>query len=78
MASVLDAVVFDPRVFEVELQAFEDLLKSKADLAEREIQRFFKQRKHLTAYMGTFALNIAVATEICFEFEFFLIYNNIL
>jgi hypothetical protein len=72
MASVLETIVFDPSKFQRELQAFDDLLKSKTDLSETDdIQPFFKKNKHLTAYMGTFALNIAVATEICFEYEFF-------
>src|SRR5439155_26649345 len=72
MASVLETIVFEPAKFQQELQAFDALLKSKADLSElRDIQPFFKKSKHLTAYMGTFALNIAVATEICFEYEFF-------
>jgi hypothetical protein len=70
MASVLETIVFDPAVFREELDAFDALLKSKADLAERaDIQPFFKANKHLTAYIGTLYLNIAVATEICFEFD---------
>jgi Domain of unknown function (DUF4263) len=72
MASVLETIVFEPARFLQELQAFDDLLKSKADLSEREdIQPFFKKSKHLTAYLGTFASSIGVATEICFEYEFF-------
>jgi len=72
MASVLEAIVFDPDRFQQELQEFDHLLRSNEDLSETEhIQPFFKKSKHLTAYMGTFALNIAVATEICFEYEFF-------
>jgi hypothetical protein len=72
MASVLETIVFDPAKFQQELQAFGELLKSKPDLSERkDIQPFFKKSKHLTAYLGTFAPNIAVATEICFEYEFF-------
>jgi hypothetical protein len=70
MASVLETIVFDPAAFRQELNAFETLLKSKADLAERaDIQPFFKANKHLTAYIGTLYLNIAVATEVCFEFD---------
>ena len=72
MATVLESIAFDPAKFEQELKAFDALLKSNADLAEMDdIQPFFKKSKHLTAYMGTFALNIAVATELCFEYEFF-------
>jgi hypothetical protein len=72
MASVLESIAFDPATFQQELQAFDTLLKSSAGLSEqRDILPFFKKNKHLTAYLGTFALNIAVATEICFEFDFF-------
>jgi hypothetical protein len=70
MASVLETLVFDPAIFRQELNAFKTLLDSKADLAERQdVQPFFKSHKHLTAYIGTLYLNIAVATEICFEFD---------
>jgi Domain of unknown function (DUF4263) len=56
MASVLETIVFEPARFLQELQAFDDLLKSEADLSEREdIQPFFKKSIHLTAYLGTFA-----------------------
>lgn len=52
--------------------AFDQLLKSKGDLSEAgDIQPFFKNNRHFTAYLGTFAPNITVATEVCFEFEFF-------
>jgi hypothetical protein len=70
MASVLEPIVFDPAAFRQELDAFEALLNSKTDLTERkDIQPFFKANKHLTAYIGTLYLDIAVATEICFEFD---------
>jgi hypothetical protein len=72
MASVLETIAFDPVKFQQELQAFGELLRSKSDLSEsHDILPFFKNSRHLTAYMGTFALNIAVATEICFEYDFF-------
>jgi Domain of unknown function (DUF4263) len=70
MASILESIVFDPVIFRQELRAFEDLLTSKASITERDdIQPFFKANKHLTAYIGALYLNIAVATEICFEFD---------
>jgi Shedu protein SduA, C-terminal len=72
MASVLETIEFEPVKFQRELHAFDMLLKSRAELSEmKDIQPFFKESKHLTAYLGTFALNIGVATEICFEYEFF-------
>jgi hypothetical protein len=70
MASVLEPVTFDPALFRKELNDFDAFLKSKADLSERDdIIPFFKDRKHLTAYIGTLYLNVAVATEVCFEFD---------
>jgi hypothetical protein len=70
MASVLQPISFDPTTFQRELRAFNALLKSHKVLSERaQIQPFFKANKHLTAFMGTFAPNITVATEICFEFD---------
>lgn len=72
MASVLETVLFEPAKFQQELEAFDQLLRSKADLSESgDILPFFKKSRHLTAYLGTFTLNIAVATEICFEYDFF-------
>ena len=59
MASVLEPIVFDPAAFRQELTAFETLLNSKADLAERaDIQPFFKASKHLTAYIGTLGFGV--------------------
>src|SRR5256885_8716160 len=70
MASILESVIFDPVAFRKELNEFGVLLESKSDLKEREeIIPFFKERKHLTAYLGTLYLNIAVATEVCFDFD---------
>ena len=36
-----------------------------------DIQPFFKNSKHLSAYMGTFAPNIGPATDLAFEYPFF-------
>jgi hypothetical protein len=70
MASALEPITFHPGTFRQELEAFKALLDSKADLGEKaDIQPFFKANKHLTAYIGNLYLNVAVATEICFEFE---------
>lgn len=70
MASTLEPVAFDPETFRQELKEFDALLKTKMDLEEREdIIPFFKQRKHLTSYIGTLYLRVAVATEVCFEFD---------
>jgi hypothetical protein len=70
MASLLEPVAFDPADFRKELGEFDALLKSKADLKEREeIIPFFKERKHITAYIGALYLRLAVATEVCFDFD---------
>jgi hypothetical protein len=70
MASVLEPVVFAPATFRKELTDFDRLLQGNSDLSERdEIIPFFKARKHLTAYIGALYLNIAVATEVCYEFD---------
>jgi hypothetical protein len=70
MGSILEPVVFAPAIFRKELKAFKRLLTSSSNLSERdEIIPFFKDRKHLTAYIGTLYLNIAVATEVCYEFD---------
>lgn len=70
MASILEPVIFDPAAFRQELNDLDSLLKAKSDLKEREdIIPFFKTRKHLTAYIGTLYLRVAVATEVCFEFN---------
>jgi hypothetical protein len=62
MASVLEPVVFDPATFRKELNEIEGLLSRKSDLSERDdIIPFFKDRKHLTAYIGALYLNIAAA-----------------
>lgn len=71
MSSVLEPIDFDPGKFQRELDEFDALLRQHAELSEQsKIQPFFKARKHLTAYVGTFAPNVAVATEICFEYDF--------
>ncbi len=70
MASILESVQSSPATFRRGLEAFRGLVKSKFNLSEGdEITPFFKARKRLTAYIGTLYLNIAVATEVCYEFD---------
>jgi hypothetical protein len=70
MARILVPVVFDAATFRQELADFESLLGSKLNLSEQgDVIPFFKIRHHLTAYIGTLYLNIAVATELCYEFD---------
>jgi hypothetical protein len=70
MASLLESVAFNPAAFRTELNDFTTFLSSNPSLKERdEIIPFFKARKHLTAYIGTLYLDVAVATEVCYEFD---------
>ena len=72
MGAVLESVVFDPLKFEAELSALGSLLASKDDLSESDdIQPLFKASKHLSAFLGTFAPEIGLATELAFEFPYF-------
>jgi Domain of unknown function (DUF4263) len=65
-----------PRVGQVrpggrkELTDYEKLLNSKKNLSEqKDIIPFFKDKKHLSTYIGTLYLDIAVATDVCPEFD---------
>ncbi len=64
-------MVFNPTQCRRDLAAFQRLLQSKKELAERaDIQRFFKKRKQLSAFIGTFASNIGPAKLLGYEFPF--------
>ena len=65
----LETIVFDPIQCRVEIAALSKLLRSSKNLAEREdIQRFFRKRKQLSAFIGTFAPNIGLANRLAYEF----------
>jgi Domain of unknown function (DUF4263) len=65
----LEEIVFDPTQCRREIAAFQKLLQSKAQLEEREdIQKFFKKRKQLSAFIGTYATNIGLADRLAYEF----------
>ena len=71
MAKHLDTIDFDPHLCRRDLAAFQKMLSSRSDLAERDdIQRFFRRHKQLTAFIGTFAPNIGPASRLAFEFPF--------
>ena len=68
----LEPVVFDPAQFEKELNAFDALLRSKAELSETDdIQPFFEKSRHLAAYMGTIFPEIGPATDLTLQYPFF-------
>ncbi len=71
MATVLQEIVFDAGRFEQEMKRFRELLRRPTLSETRDLQPLFKECNNLTAYMGTFAPNIAVATELCCEFDVF-------
>jgi hypothetical protein len=65
----LEAIVFNPTQCRVEIAAFKRLLRTRGKLAERaEVQKFFKRRKQLSAFIGTFAPNIGLADRLAYEF----------
>jgi hypothetical protein len=65
----LEEIVFDPIQCRREITAFRKLLQSRATLKERaEIQAFFKKRKQLSAFIGTYAPNIGLADRLAYEF----------
>ncbi|NHB09266.1 Shedu immune nuclease family protein [Burkholderia cepacia] len=55
-----------------ELEKFEDLLKSKSEIKERdEILPFFKKNLHLAAFLGTYVPDIANPDRIASEYDIF-------
>lgn len=62
-------IVFDPDQCRREIAAFKKLLQSRAGLKERaEIQVFFKKRKQLSAFLGTYAPGMVLADRLAYEF----------
>src|SRR5262249_51187392 len=48
------------------------LLQSKKHLSERDdLQNFFKKRRQLTAFIGTYAPNLGPASQLAYEFPLF-------
>jgi hypothetical protein len=55
-----------------ELEEFTTLLRSKATLKERdEILPFFKEKRHLAAFIGTYIPDIAIPDKIATEYDIF-------
>ena len=68
MAKLFQQIIYDPAAVQRDLKAFAKLLQSKVFLAEREdVLPFFRRRKQLAAFIGTYALNIGPATELSFR-----------
>jgi hypothetical protein len=71
VAKNLEEVVFNPTRCRSELRAFKKLLDSRRELGERkDLQPFFRRRKQLSAFVGTFAPDIGPARQIAFEYPF--------
>jgi hypothetical protein len=71
VTKILEPIAFNPVQCRAELTAFKQLLDGKQDLEERaDILPFFKERKQLSAFIGTFASNIGPASVLAFEFPF--------
>ncbi|MBA7599675.1 hypothetical protein ES703_06712 [subsurface metagenome] len=63
---------FNPLICRKEIEEFKKLLYAKTDLQERaDILPFFKQRKHLSTYIGTFITNMKSFDRIAYEFELY-------
>jgi hypothetical protein len=68
----LTRVKFDPAQCRLELDAFRDLLASKAELSERDdVLPFFKARPQLAAFLGSRIPDIGPANRLAYEFSVF-------
>jgi hypothetical protein len=64
-------IVYDPARVRKELAEFDKLLKSQPSLSERkDLQPFFKKREQLSAFLGTYTLNIGPGTHLAYAFPF--------
>ena len=64
-------IVYDATKVRKELAEFDSLLKSRLSLSERkDLIPFFRKREQLSAFMGTYALNIGPGTHLAYEFPF--------
>jgi hypothetical protein len=68
----LEEIRFDPAVCRAELDAFRELLSSKAELSERDdIQPFFRANRQFTAFIGSRIPDIGPANRLAYEFPIF-------
>ena len=70
MGKPFEHIAYQPTVVRRELRAFAELLKTESLSEQVDILPFFKKRKQLAAFIGTFAPNIGPATELAYEFPF--------
>lgn len=63
---------FIPAICRKELDEFRTLLLAKSDLEERrDILPFFKNRKHLSAFLGSYIPDIVYFDRLSYEYELF-------
>jgi Domain of unknown function (DUF4263) len=71
VGKIFETITYDPMKCKKELQALGRMLQAKPALSERDdILPFFKTRRQLAAFLGTFASDIGPATEIAYEYSF--------
>lgn len=71
MGTVFEQIAYNPAKCGKEIRALGQLLKTKSELSERrDILPFFKARRQLSAFLGTFAPDIGPAPEIAYEYSF--------
>jgi hypothetical protein len=71
VSKILQDIAFNPTQCRTELAAYKRLLDARQDLGERkDVHRFFRRRKHLSALIGTFAPDLGPAKQMAFEFPF--------
>jgi hypothetical protein len=64
-------IVYDPAAVRRELTAFQRLLETKPSLSEQDdILPFFRKRRQLSAFIGTFSPDLGPAPQLGFEFPF--------
>ncbi|QTA86587.1 Shedu anti-phage system protein SduA domain-containing protein [Desulfonema magnum] len=65
-----ETLEFDIKKCMKEMDDLKILLDSKSDISEKDdILPFFRQRKHLSAFTGSFNPNISVCDKIAYEFD---------
>jgi hypothetical protein len=63
--------IYNPTKCKREINALGKLLQSKAELSEKnDILPFFKEKRQLAAFLGTFASSIGPAPLIAYEYSF--------
>lgn len=72
VAKQFKRIALDPRRCRAEIVEFGDLLRSKADLSEKDdVQPFFERRPQIAAFIGSYMRDSGPATEYAFEYPFY-------